>query len=444
MLKLEFLNKMKNLLGEENFSRYLEAMQKPPIRSLRFNKKKTGTKTLNSLSDTLLSPLSFHDEAYIFSYDKIGSHPYHHAGAIYVQEPSAMAPCSSIDVSPEWKVLDMCASPGGKSSQIAEKLTHGFIVSNEIVPARCKILSGNIERLGFENATVTCTDTETLKKIFPSFFDLVIADVPCSGEGMFRKDENAQNEWSPDNVVMCAHRAREILDNAAACVKKSGRIIFSTCTFSPEENEENVKFFLENHPEFRLVSPSERVCAISEDGIGFPEARRIYPHGNVGEGQFFAVFEKTDGENNSQPLFKDGTLPLYKNDEKIVKEFLDKNLLPLNGRLRVFKDNVVLLPEELPVPERITYSCGVALGRVEKNVFRPHHQLFSALGHLFRNKIDLAPDSQEIQKYLHGDTFETDAPDGWACVTVDSIALGGVKVTGKIAKNHYPKGLRNM
>ena len=444
MLCEKFLERMKNILGVEAFQCYLEAFQKSPDRALRFNRIKCGEKKKLGLDGALLKRLDFWDGAWTFSHDKIGTHPYHHAGAVYVQEPSAMVPLSSIDIPVTARVLDMCASPGGKTSQAAEYATDGFIVSKEIIPSRAKTLSGNIERLGFKNVTVTNTDTNTLAKLFPECFDLVIADAPCSGEGMFRKDEGAIAEWSEENVLMCARRQREILENAAECTAGGGYLIYSTCTFSLEENEENVGFFLASHPEFTLVTPSERSALASVSGIGYTECRRLYPHTGDGEGQFFAVFKKNDGKRG-EFSDKSGLAKLPEKDLLIIKKFMSEYLESIpRGEIMLFKDNAVLIPEDLPVPAKVTYSCGVTLGRVEKGVFRPHHQLFSALGCLFKNRIELSHDSDEIRKYLHGDTFETDARDSWAVVTVDSVPLGGVKVTGGVAKNHYPKGLRNM
>ncbi len=439
MLPEKFLKRMKDIL-KDDLPLFLDAMENEPVRALRFNRNKKPEG--RAVDTVLLSPLSFHEGAYTFSCDKIGTHPYHHAGAFYVQEPSAMMPVCSLDIDGSWKILDMCASPGGKSTQAAERLTSGILISNEIVPSRCRTLSGNIERLGFKNVTVTNTDTTTLALLFPHYFDLVIADVPCSGEGMFRKDEGAVKEWSEENVLMCARRGLEILENAARCTKNY--IIFSTCTFAPEENENNVDLFLSRHPEFTLVPPCERVKNVSSPSLTHPEARRVYPHTSVGEGQFFAIFKRLDTNVDSGCLAKDGTAPLGREDEKTALEFLNKNLISYNGILRLFKDNVILVPDALPVPEKITYSAGVTLGKIEKGVFRPHHQLFSSLGHLFKNKVELSHEGEEISKYLHGETFTCTSPDGWAAVTVDGVSIGGVKITGGTAKNHYPKGLRNM
>ena len=443
MLCEKFLERLKNIIGDEETRRYLDSFEKSPSRALRFNPLKSTLSHEENFAPYLTQKLDFKDGAYLFELDRIGTHPYHHAGIFYIQEPSAMVPVTAVKITPDMKILDTCASPGGKSTQAAENLSGGFLVSNEIVPSRAKTLSGNVERLGFTNVTVTNTDTKTLSEIFPDFFDLVIADAPCSGEGMFRKDSGAIDEWSEDNVLMCAERQREILDNVARCVKVSGKLLYSTCTFSLEENENNVEWFLESHPDFRLCEPSEKSRLASTEGK-ISNTRRLYPHTSSGEGQFFALFERVSGAKGDFSK-KSALTPLPDSDLKIIREFLEKYLISIpEGKICQFKENAVLVPNDLPVPEKITYSCGVTLGRVEKKVFRPHHHLFSALGHLFRNKIDLTATSPEIEKYLHGETFNTTSPDGWACVTVDCAPLGGVKITGGVAKNHYPKGLRNM
>lgn len=434
---------MKTILGEDGFDAYLKALSAPPVRALRRNLKKNPDVPLDKVFS--LTPLDFSKNAFLFSNEKIGTHPYHHAGIIYVQEPGAMLPALSVSVTPSMRVLDTCASPGGKSTQIAELLEDGFLVSNEIVPSRCRVLSGNIERMGFGNVTVTSTDTHTLAEIFPEFFDLVIADAPCSGEGMFRKDARAVEEWSEENVFASQRRQREILDNAAKCTASGGHLVYSTCTFSTEENEENVKYFLSSHPEFTLGEPLENVKKASVPAIGVPEARRVYPHLSIGEGQFFAVFKKEDGETRSD-FSKPSALSLPDPASlRSATEFIEKNLVKTPcGRIMSFHKNLVLVPENLPVPEKITYSCGITLGCVEKGVFRPHHQLFSALGQLFKNKLSLSCEDEKLSKYLHGDTIETGLPDGWCAVLVDGVSVGGGKCVSGVLKNHYPKGLRNM
>lgn len=442
-LPTEFASRMKALLGDE-YALYEKAMDEPPVRALRVNTDKISVDEFKAICPFKIEPIPYVPNGFYFEQDKIGNHPFHHAGMFYVQEPGAMAPAECVEIEPDWWVLDMCAAPGGKSTQLKNKLGEkGVLLSNEIIPSRCKILTGNMERLGLKNTITTCMDTARLATLYPNTFDMIMVDAPCSGEGMFRKEEAATAEWSTDNVKMCAARQAEILDNAAKMVKGGGYIVYATCTFSLEENEENVNRFLEAHPDFRLITPSEKSRLASVEGK-IPDTRRLYPHTSVGEGQFFALFERIDGENLSF-TGKSALSYLPEGDGRIIREFLEKNLASIpRGTICQFKENAVLVPDNLPVPERISYSCGVTLGRVEKKVFRPHHQLFSALGQLFKNKIDLSPDSPELEKYLRGETFTTCAPDGWACVTVDSAPLGGVKITGGVAKNHYPKGLRNL
>ena len=427
---------------KDGFEDYIHSFDLSPARALRINKKKV--KDLSLHLDFETSPLSFQENGRLFENDKIGSHPYHHAGCIYVQEPSAMIPVASIDIDPSWKVLDMCACPGGKTSQVAENLKNGFIISNEIVSSRCKTLASNVERLGFENTVITNTDTDTLARLYPEYFDLVIADAPCSGEGMFRKDPRAVEEWSEGNVEMCARRQKEILKNAIACVKENGYLIYSTCTFSFEENEDNVKYVLENYPALSLVMPKECVLNASTPSPLFPECRRMYPHLSQGEGQFVAVFHKKEGFTAPTP--KSTPLPdIPKADRETVFKFIDDFTEGLcKDRIFSFKENIVYLPYNIPVFEKITYSCGVTLGRVEKGVFRPHHQFFSALGNHFKIKINLSLSDERVEKYLKGESIECDKDNGWACVMIDSFSLSGAKVVDKTAKNHYPKGLRKM
>ena len=210
MLPSEFLTRMKELLGDD-YDAFIKSYDEAPVRSFRINTNKISEEDFLKINPFGGEKIPYAENAYYFDYDKIGNHPYHHAGMIYIQDPGAMSAVTSVDIQPDWKILDLCAAPGGKSSQAADKLTSGMIVSNEIVPSRCKILTGNMERLGFKNAVTTCADAKRLSSLFGEEFDLVIVDAPCSGEGMFRKDETAISEWSPANVRLCAERQEEIL-----------------------------------------------------------------------------------------------------------------------------------------------------------------------------------------------------------------------------------------
>ena len=446
-LPVEFENRMKKLLGDE-FEDFKKSYDEPPVRAFRVNTDKISVKDFEKINPFPTSKIPYVENGFYFEYDGIGNHPYHHAGMIYIQEPAAMVPVESIDIQPEWKVLDLCAAPGGKSSQTKNKLgKNGALVSNEIVPSRCKILTGNMERMGFKNVVTTCMHPQKLSKTFPETFDMIMVDAPCSGEGMFRKEEIAIDEWSPENVKMCAERQEEILDCAVKMLKSGGYIVYSTCTFSLEENEMTVDAFLQRHPEFEIVSTTERVRENTVDGVSFDGckcanihyARRCYPHKTKGEGQFVAVLHNTN-ENYSGK-----SMPATNKDkiDKTVIDFLNDTLEDYEkNNVIMYNGNPVYFTPDFPIGKGTAFSCGVTIGEIRKNYIQPHHQFFMAMGNVFKRKINLTADSEEIKKYLHGEEFETDCQNGWSVVMVDGCTVGGVKVSNGRAKNHYPKGLR--
>lgn len=446
-LPIEYTERMKKLLGDY-YEAYIESINSEPVRGFRVNTDKISLEDFEKLNIFSAEKIPYVENGFYLDYDKIGNHPYHHAGMIYVQEPGAMAPAECIDIAPDWVILDMCAAPGGKSSQLKNKLgENGILVSNEIIPSRCKILTGNIERLGLENTVTTCMDTSRLAKIFPKTFDMIMVDAPCSGEGMFRKEDIAIEEWSTENVLKCAQRQSEILDNAAFALKNGGYIVYATCTFSLEENEMTVDAFLERHPEFELIPVKSVVEANTSDGIMFDGckcgnisyARRFYPHISKGEGQFMAVLH-----NTLEPVKSKSPLPSKKDKvDKSIFDFLDDTLTGYDkDKVIMYNGNPVYFDPEFEVSKGVAFSCGVTIGEVRKNYVMPHHQFFMALGKNFKRKINLSPDSDEIKKYLHGEEFETNCENGWTAVTVDGCTAGGVKVVNGRAKNHYPKGLR--
>ena len=288
---------MKKLLGDE-YPLYAQAVNDAPVRGFRVNTDKISLDDFEKINCFGKENIPYVKNGYYLESEKIGNHPYHHAGMFYVQEPAAMAPAECVEINPDWKILDMCAAPGGKSTQLKNKLSaEGVLVSNEIIANRCKILTGNIERLGFKNCITTCMDTGKLTEYFPKTFDMIMVDAPCSGEGMFRKDDTAISEWSEENVLACAVRQAAILENAARCIKDGGFIVYATCTFSLEENEMVIDSFLKAHSDFELVPVCTAVKEYTVDGILFEGCenknlnmcRRFYPHKGRGEGQFMAV-----------------------------------------------------------------------------------------------------------------------------------------------------------
>lgn len=444
-LPIDFENRMKTLLGEE-FENYKAELEKPPVKAFRVNTDKIALEDFEKINVFGNEKIPYVKNGYYLDFDKVGNHPYHHAGLIYVQEPAAMAPAECIDIEPDWLILDMCAAPGGKSTQLKNKLgENGVLVSNEIIPSRCKILTGNIERLGLRNTVVTCMDTGRLAANFENTFNLIMVDAPCSGEGMFRKEEIAISEWSEENVLNCQKRQAEILDNAVKALVGSGYIIYATCTFSLEENEMTIDTFLERHPEFEIVPVKEEVIEKTSDGIKFEGckcenihfARRFYPHKAKGEGQFMAVLHhKGDALSNN---FSSA----HSKPEKVVFDFLDDTLTDYNENyVGEYNGKPIYYNNRLPIKSGQAFCCGVTIGEIKKNYILPHHQFFMALGEKFKRKIDLSVDSEKLAKYLHGEEFDTECNNGWAVVTVNGATLGGVKVVGGRAKNHYPKGLR--
>ena len=447
-LPLEFSERMKDILGEDDFARYVASFQEPAVRAFRVNTEKISLASFAAENPFSSERIPYVETGFYLEYEGVGNHPYHHAGMIYVQDPGAMATAECLDIEPDWWVLDMCAAPGGKSSQLRNKLgKDSILVSNEIIPSRCKILTGNIERLGFRNTATTCMAPARLAKTFPETFDLVMVDAPCSGEGMFRKDDIAIREWSTDNVLHCAERQKEILSHAVTTLRPGGYIVYATCTFSLEENEMVMDHFLRQHPDFELIPVRESVKAYTDDGISFDgcycqtlhNARRFYPHKSRGEGQFMAVLHnKREPVPRPKVSARSPTKP-----DPIVKAFLDEVLTDYDiSNLSMYNGNPIYVSPALALEKGTAFSCGVTIGEIRKNYIQPHHQFFMAMGSQFSRQIELAPDSEKLERYLHGEEIDVDCDNGWSVITTRGCTVGGVKVVSGRAKNHYPKGLR--
>ncbi len=445
-LPLQFEERMKTLLGED-FEDYKKELGNPPVKAFRVNTDKISLQDFENFNVFSKTRIPYVNNGFYLEYEKVGNHPYHHAGLIYVQEPAAMAPAECLEIEDDWCVLDMCAAPGGKSTQLKNKLgENGVLVSNEIIPSRCKILTGNIERLGLHNTVTTCMDTGKLTSIFQNCFDLIMVDAPCSGEGMFRKEEVAIDEWSQSNVEMCAKRQAEILDNATKALKSGGYIVYATCTFSLEENEMAVDAFLNRHPDFEILPVLDKVKEYTSDGISFEGCscenihftRRFYPHKAKGEGQFMAVLHHK-GDRFESGVVKGSAFKAL----ETVTEFLDDTLTEYNkDYICEYNGNPVYYNNKLPIKDGQAFCVGITIGEIRKNRILPHHQFFTSLGNKFKRQINFSADDENLSKYLHGEEIDVDCENGWAAVLVDGVALGGAKVVNGRAKNHYPKGLR--
>ena len=428
MLPEAFLQRMEAQLGSE-YPAFLESLERPRAVALRFNPMKGERPVLPFVG----APVPWEPEG--FYYDpqtRPGLHVYHEAGVYYLQEASAMAPVALLDPKPGERVCDLCAAPGGKTTQIAGRmLGQGFLVCNEINPKRAKILSRNIERMGVANALVTNEHPETLASRFPGFFDRVLVDAPCSGEGMFRKEEAAVTDWSQETVQMCARRQREILDSAARLVRPGGRLVYSTCTFAPEEDEETVAAFLETHPEF-TPEPVEAPWFVPGENASY----RMWPHKLLGEGHFAAVLRKTQGESGEVPACPGEKCP--KAWESFAKE-LDITLP--EGKAVSFGQSLYWAPMELPELNRLkVLRPGLELGTERKGRFEPAHALALWLKTCAVAE-SFPPESTEMKAYLHGDVVPS-GKKGWCLVQAGGYAIGWGKGDGSVLKNHYPKGLR--
>ena len=428
MLPEAFLQRMEAQLGSE-YPAFLESLERPRAVALRFNPLKGERPVLPFVG----APVPWEPEGFYYDPEtRPGLHVYHEAGVYYLQEASAMAPVALLDPKPGERVCDLCAAPGGKTTQIAGRmLGQGFLVCNEINPKRAKILSRNIERMGVANALVTNEHPETLASRFPGFFDRVLVDAPCSGEGMFRKEEAAVTDWSQETVQMCARRQREILDSAARLVRPGGRLVYSTCTFAPEEDEETVAAFLESHPEF-TPEPVEAPWFVSGENASY----RMWPHKLLGEGHFAAVLRKTQGESGEVPACPGEKCP--KAWESFAKE-LDITLP--EGKAVFFGQSLYWAPMELPELNRLkVLRPGLELGTERKGRFEPAHALALWLKTCAVTE-SFPPESPEMKAYLHGDVVPS-GKKGWCLVQAGGYAIGWGKGDGSVLKNHYPKGLR--
>ena len=486
-LPIRFEERMRELLGDE-YPAFAASYDKERVQGLRFNRLKfpdgiqgagenweeAGAAELaqrvSQETGFTLQRIPWVKEGYYYSGDnRPGKHPYHEAGLYYIQEPSAMAVVELLDPRPGERVLDLCAAPGGKSSHIASRLRgRGFLLSNEIHPARARILSQNMERMGVRNAVVSNEDASGLARVFNHYFHKIVVDAPCSGEGMFRKDEEARAQWSEEHVKMCAARQGEILDHGASMLAFGGRMVYSTCTFAPEENEGTVLACLKRHPEFRV----EQVSAYpgftggkpwwagpEADGWGLEKTMRIMPHILEGEGHFMAVLKK-DGEadhgaiaGNRDRMYLDSRKrkEVFRDYGPFIRSTLTEPEMFLERKEYVlFGEQLYLLPADMPDIKGLKIlRPGLHLGTLKKNRFEPSHALALALRkEEVLSSWELPPCGDSVIRYLKGETLSEDAgaPEGclkgWTLVCTGGFSLGWAKSAGGMMKNHYPKGLR--
>ncbi|WP_054948908.1 RsmB/NOP family class I SAM-dependent RNA methyltransferase [Numidum massiliense] len=494
-----FCRQMQDMLPPREYDAFLQTYSEPATRGLRVNTLKTTPSALTNAVPFALKPIPWCETGFYYKQaDRPGRHPYHHAGVYYIQEPSAMAVVELLDPHPGEKILDLCAAPGGKSTHISAKLAgDGWLVSNEIHPQRAKVLADNIERCGVPNATVLNAAPDELTDRFPAYFDRIIVDAPCSGEGMFRKNPEAIGEWGPEAVDHCVQRQLDILRAALPMLRPGGRLVYSTCTFNDRENEGVVTTLLQQFPELRLLGEScapfadqtndsraaiERHALVMgqspENGCVF----RLWPHHLRGEGHFVAMFEKreeqlqssrtTRGQHKQKAKKKAKSgRTLDRGQRQLLDTFIRETLqlqagtrqtqegirqtqagirqtqVPAGtGNYVLYGNHLYATSSDLPPLDGIkVVRPGLYLGEFKKNRFEPSHAWAMALKatDVQRTVALTEKERQHIDAYLRGETLSAEQSNkGWVLVTADHFPLGWGKQDGTQVKNHLPKHLR--
>lgn len=461
-LPQEYRDKMVRLLGAEEFASYEASLEAPRSFGIRVN-------TLKLTADAFYrelharigvgEPIPWTADG--FYYDPFGQAdlelpgklPFYHAGLYYLQEPSAMYPAEQLDVQPGDRVLDLCAAPGGKSTKLAAKLKgRGLLVANDISEERVKALIYNIELAGIRNAVVTNETPARLARNFAGYFDKILVDAPCSGEGMFRKDPEAVRSWGTFKTEVCTQMQQEILESAHLLLKPGGHLLYSTCTFEPQEDEGMIRGFLERHPEYTLL-PLPKVGGVS-DGLydDMRQAARLWPHRLKGEGHFAALLEKRGVSAPCRPEPRRKSPRSYQVCKEIPAEFLSFWEAHMNGALPegyyyTAGDGFYMLPCPPPDLDGLRVpKIGLNLGELGYGKFKPSQQFAMAYGSLFRNKIHFPCGDAALKRYLRGETLTGILlpENGWTAVCVGDYPIGLGILNNGLLKNLYPKGWRRM
>ena len=458
-LPVQFTEKMKSLLGEE-YPGFLKSFKLSARKSFRISELKTTKDQFQAKAPFQMEPFSWAENGFYYNHtDGVSVHPYYRAGVYYITEASAMAPAELLPVDPGDHVLDLCAAPGGKAFALIGKLGKtGLIVANEVNSTRSKALLYNLETTGCPEMIITNEQPAKLAEKFPGYFDKILVDAPCSGEGMFRKDRTAAKEWSAEKVSRLAALQKSILSSAAAMLKPGGMLMYSTCTFSPEENEQNVSWLLDEYPMMKILNP-EAPGAFARgrsdwagNDLRVENARRIWPHQMEAEGQFMALFQKDPkAEIPDLVLKKQGKgkkerkrkSVLTREERFAFEKFCENMTMPMDPkRLEVSGRLLFLLPKECPDTEGIcVLRKGLLLGELKKDRFEPSQSLAFALSEeCYRFCLNLSSSDERIQKYLKGEPIEWSEEErntekGWVLILCDGYPLGFGKAAGATIKN---------
>lgn len=457
-LPAEFLDTMKALLGGE-YEEYLQSFEKESLQGIRVNTSKIDVDTFLQKSPFLLQNVPWTENGFYYEkQDKVTKHPYYYAGLYYVQEPSAMIPASRLPVEKGDFVLDLCAAPGGKATELGARLQGGgMLLANDISHSRAKGLLKNLELFGIGNVYVTSENSEKLKKAYPGFFDKILIDAPCSGEGMFRRDPAMVKDWMDKGPEYYVPIQRELLLDAADMLKPGGMLLYSTCTFSVQENEENVAFLLENRKDMQLIRPEWNEKFSSGKKPGYEDCIRVFPHHARGEGHFAALLWKKslEGQKKQQKRAPAESAFSKKSAAKLFAacpecaDFMRQVKKSFSGSLVFQKERLYLLPPATEIKPQIRYlRTGLYLGDLRKKRFEPSQAFAMCLkAEDFSGSISFDSEDERVLRYLKGETLDLSGTEwaeykGWVLVCVDGYGLGFAKAANGTLKNKYYAGWR--
>lgn len=433
-MKEQFLKRMQTMIPDE-YPEFLKSLEEPVLKGVRINPKKVNILDLVDQLN-LKGPSQFYPNLYVA--DLSGLNPYHICGAYYLQEPSAASVVPLLEVQEDDLVLDLCAAPGSKSTQILDFLKDGFLISNEIDPKRAKILLSNMERMGAINFAVTNSDPKMIASTFPLCFDKILVDAPCSGEGMIKKHTEASQQWSQELILQCQKRQKEILTQAIKALKGGGRLVYSTCTYSIEENEAVVAWLLNTFPEMEQVDLSADFGrpGFAYEGMDPKKVRRIFPM-DGGEGQFMAAFIKRGEKNQVPKEIKESRL------DQSIEHFLQDHLTTWPSHILVKNNKIYGMDHPFLDFGRIkVLRQGWLLGEIKKNRIEPSQSLFLGASYkeAIKNKVELT--LEEMDAFMHGEVLQKESSKGFVALCFANIPFGFGKSDGKRINNRLPKGLR--
>ena len=455
-LPIAFVDKMKRLLGDE-FEEYIACYDEKRLYGLRVNTKKISVEEFQKICPFDIKPIPWIENGFYYDGEQVqaAKHPYYFAGLYYLQEPSAMTPANRLPIEPGDKVLDVCAAPGGKATELGAKLQgEGVLMANDISNSRAKGLLKNIEVFGIGNVFVLSEEPGKLVDYFPEYFDKILIDAPCSGEGMFRKDKKMVKAWEEHGPEFFAKIQRSIVTQAARMLKPGGMMLYSTCTFDPEENEGTIEHLLKEFPEFiiREISPYEGFASGKPEvtqsrDSAFLNTVRIWPHKMHGEGHFLALLQKGEAIIEDRKDLSKGRTS--KVPEEILEFFADVDWEMDWSRLELYSEKVYYMPDGVPNVKGIRFlRTGLYLGDLRKNRFEPSQSLAMCLKkEEYSHTVNLQSTDERTLKYLKGETIEVDdlvsaREKGWQLVLVDGYPLGWGKLANGTLKNKYLPGWR--